>query len=70
MKIDLTVQENVVALMQSSSTEDQWNNNVDKVKDANNGYPSFWYSAIILSGVMRKTAAGFGLDDNIHVWAK
>jgi hypothetical protein len=54
----MTEQE-VVDLMKSSKTEDEWNANCDKVKKAFDGYPSFWFSAIILSGVHGETVAAF-----------
>ena len=46
----------VIALMESSKSEDEWNGNCDKVKDACGGYPDFWYSAIIQSGLAQKVA--------------
>jgi len=55
MNIDLAVEENVVNLMRSSKTESEWNNNCDLVKEANNGYPGWWYRAIILKGILGKT---------------
>ena len=58
--MDLTKQENVVRLMQSSTSESEWNANCDQVKDANGGYPPFWYSAIVLSGVMSDVRIKYG----------
>ena len=53
MEYDLTKQSDVVSLMQSSKSESAWNDNCDKVKAANGGdYPSFWFAAIIMSGVI------------------
>lgn len=50
--MDYTKESDVVALMKTSTSEQNWNDNCDKVKEANGGdYPSFWYKAIILSGV-------------------
>ncbi|KKM73495.1 hypothetical protein LCGC14_1409910 [marine sediment metagenome] len=44
-----------ISLMQSSTSEDDWNDNCDKVKAANNGkYPTYWFMAIIVSGLMGK----------------
>lgn len=54
-QLDLTTPEGVKALMASSKGEDEWNNNCDKVKAANNGYPAFWYPTIILGGVLNET---------------
>jgi len=61
--------EEVVTLMQSSNTELEWNENCDKVKKECGGYPSFWYSTIILSGLGDKTAAKWGDDMYIRVKA-
>jgi hypothetical protein len=46
--------EEVVKLMESSTSESSWNANCDKVKKACGGYPAFWYEAIILGGVLTK----------------
>jgi cellulase/cellobiase CelA1 len=57
---DLTIEENVVALMQSSTSEREWNANCDRVKVANGSqYPSYWYKAIVLSGVMGTVCRNF-----------
>lgn len=49
---DLAKEENVVDLMKSSKSVEEWNLNCDRVKEANqNDYPEFWFSAIIQSGV-------------------
>jgi len=45
----------VVKLMESSKSEIEWNANADKVKKACNGYPDFWYKAIVISGIMATT---------------
>lgn len=56
---DLTTPEGVKALMESSRSEENWNDNCDKVKAANNGYPGFWYATIMLSGVAAKAQANW-----------
>jgi len=56
-------EQEVVKLMKTSKTEEEWNNNCDKVKKACDGYPPFWYQAIILSGLM----ASLNFDDQIHI---
>jgi len=43
----------VVALMQSSRDEKEWNDNCDAVKKQG-GYPGFWFEAIMLSGLADK----------------
>ena len=45
----------VVALMKSSKSEAEWDANCDKVKQALGGYPSWWFAAIMLSGVYEET---------------
>jgi len=47
----------VIKLMESSQNAEEWNANCDKVKKANGGYPDFWYSSIVLSGVFDDTEA-------------
>jgi hypothetical protein len=50
----------VVSLMESSKSESEWNNNCDKVKDACNGYPDYWYREIIMSGLCDRVSSRFG----------
>lgn len=59
-KETLKTEQDVVAFMKSSKSETEWNNNCDLVKEAFNGYPEFWYSAIVLSGVAQETLSSFG----------
>jgi hypothetical protein len=47
----------VVDLMASSKSVEEWNTNCNKVKASCNGYPSFWYSAVILSGLADRILA-------------
>lgn len=54
-ELDLTTEDGVTALMRSSTSETEWNDNCDKVKKANNGYPRFWFPAVILSGLLNET---------------
>ncbi len=54
---DLTTADGVKALMESSASESEWNANADKVKKANNGYPSFWFPTIVASGLAAMTMA-------------
>jgi hypothetical protein len=57
--MDLTKQENVVALMRSSKSERDCYTNCDKVKAANGGYPSWWFATIRESGLRATTEAQF-----------
>lgn len=59
--------EEVVKLMESSKTEQEWNDNCDKVKKACDGYPDFWFSTIISSGLGGRVMAKFGQDDKIRI---
>ncbi len=52
-------QNEVIELMLSSNNEREWNQNCDKVKKACNGYPDFWYRAIIMGGILSLTQAGW-----------
>ena len=61
-------QDEVVALMESSKTEEEWNINCDKVKAACGGsYPDFWFAAVLASGVSSRTAAKWGGTDDITI---
>lgn len=53
----LKTPEEVRELMKSATSESDWNDKCDQVKKANGGYPDFWYSTIILSGVLAETQA-------------
>jgi hypothetical protein len=47
----------VVTLMKSSKSKNEWNSNCSKVKISCGGdYPGFWYGSIIMSGLLTKVA--------------
>jgi len=48
-------EQEVVALMGSSKSAFERNSNADKVKAACNGYPDFWFKAVIMSGLCDRT---------------
>jgi hypothetical protein len=50
----------VITLMESSKSENEWNNNCGKVKEACNGYPDYWYREIIMSGLCDRVSSRFG----------
>ncbi len=51
--LDLTSVRGVIDLMKSSASQQEWSDSCDAVKVANNGdYHSFWFVAVILSGVL------------------
>ena len=64
---DLTIEESVVEYMKLSSSARDWDNRCDEVKRVNEGYPTFWYSAIMLSGVATAITAKWGSDAEIHL---
>ena len=49
----------VVDLMTSATSEKDWNSKADQVKEACEGYPSFWFSSIILSGLADRVRTGW-----------
>ena len=53
--MDLTLADHVHIYMGQSTSEDDWNDRCDAVKKANNGYPDFWYSVVVMSGLMAET---------------
>jgi len=57
----------VIELMRSSESEQEWDRNCDTVKREFGGYPPFWYEAIVLSGVLSQTAAKWSGDADIRV---
>lgn len=51
----MMTREEVRILMSSSKNEKEWDANCDKVKEAFQGsYPSFWFEAIIMTGLLAK----------------
>lgn len=61
----MTTPTEVVKLMESSTSADEWNANCDKVKKANGGgYPSFWYATIVSSGVAATVQAKWSRDSS------
>jgi hypothetical protein len=62
-------EQEVVELMKSSKSEEEWKANCDLVKSKCGGYPSFWYAKIVLSGLASQTAATWGSDAELHISA-
>ena len=55
----MTEQE-VIALMEGSKTEEEWNTNCDIVKETFGGnYPGFWFVAINVSGILARKSLTF-----------
>ena len=57
----------VVDLMESSKSGEEWGANCYKIKAACGGYPSYWYKEILLSGLATRVTARFGDDADIHI---
>ena len=57
-------EEQVVALMRSSNSAEEWRSNTNKVKEAYGGdYPEFWHAAMLLppsNSVAMETYAKWG----------
>lgn len=48
-------QQEVIELMKSSKSEQEWNDNCEEVKSSFRGrYPGYWYEEVILSGLVNK----------------
>lgn len=63
----MTEQE-VIDLMSSATSDEDWNQKTLQVKRAfNNGYPAFWYPAIIASGLGDKIAAKWGGSTGLQI---
>lgn len=60
-------EQEVITLMRSSKSEKEWNANCDAVKKACNGYPPFWFSAIVMSGLADEVTASFGSNAEIKI---
>ena len=60
-------QQQVIDLMASSRNETEWNNNASAVKAACNGYPPFWFKAVITSGLMARTSAKWKGRAKTHI---
>ena len=52
-------EQDVIDLMASSKSNSEWNANCDKVKEACNGYPEFWYGTVIVSGLCDRVSKGW-----------
>lgn len=57
----------VVALMESATSAADWDQKADEVKRRCGGYPTFWFPAIMISGLAGRVAARWGGDADIHI---
>lgn len=56
----------LAAFMSASTSEHDWNARCKVVKATFGGYPRFWFPAIILSGLAKRTANKWGGDAQIY----
>jgi hypothetical protein len=54
--MDLTTPDGVAEYMSQSTSDEDWNRRGQEVKDANNGYPSFWWEVCIKSGLYQRVS--------------
>ena len=57
----------VLILMKSSQSESEWNKNVNIVKKSCGGFPSFWFTDIVESGLLKKIAKKWEGTDEIRI---
>lgn len=60
-------EDEVSELMMSSKSSEEWNRNCDEVKRRCSGYPAFWYSAIISSGLAGRVTESFGSNAELQI---
>ena len=57
---DLNSPEGVAMHMAASTSSEDWNRRADEIKKANGGnYPTCWYQAVMLSGLMSKVSSNW-----------
>lgn len=54
MDIDVSTPEKLAAFMSESRSKDDWNRRCDIVKAACGGYPDYWFSTCIASGLINQ----------------
>ena len=65
---DLTSEAGVIALMENCKTAEDWASACKAVKAVyGGGYPGFWYSTIIQSGLCNRVSAAWGGSDRIGI---
>lgn len=61
-------EQSLIQFMSESTTENDWGDRYDIVVRFHGGNPpSFWYSTIVISGVMGKTASKWKGSDKIRI---
>lgn len=57
----------VIALMESSKSVQEWDDNCGKVQKAFGGYPSFWFAEILQTKLAERTLSAFGRSSEIKI---
>jgi hypothetical protein len=65
--LDVSTPEKLASFMSEATNESDWNNRCDLVKKVCNGYPDYWYSTCIASGLLDKTLGKGSSDIGISV---
>ena len=52
-------EQEVIKLMQAAISESDWNAKCDQVKKTCEGYPEFWFKAILSSGLMAEVSSSW-----------
>jgi len=71
VSFDLMREADVVALMSSSRSKEEWNSNYENVLSANNGrVPIFWYRAVELERIYQKVSKNFKAGVTFDGWCE
>lgn len=64
----LTTREEVISLLKTSKSANEWDRNCDQIKAANgNNYPRWWFAEVVMSGLAGRIAKTWGGDADIHI---
>lgn len=66
-KLNIMNKQEVIDLMKSSKSKQEWNSNCDKVKAACGGYPKWWYGEIVMQGIAEQVANTWGGTAEIKI---
>ena len=66
---DLTTVAGTKTRLALCMSEEHWGMAVDEFKEANGGYPPWWWAEIVQSGFADKVAKGWGGDMGITISA-
>lgn len=64
---DLTNEDQAVELLKSSQSARDWDTNVDGIRQANGGYPRWWYKAVILPGIEGQQISKWSEESKVQI---